>query len=421
MLDSESLTRTGDVIGTAAYMAPEQAQGLPAGTAADLFSIALVLYEALSGVNPLRTVSGNRHGRGGTCLPALRRQRRELPRELGQAIDLALRPRAMERGTLAELRTALVSAVGSVGDEPGVVDASVPERTLTRPGGAEGPGVQAPIAPKGAGRREPRAASATPWPRRALAALATAALTTWLARRVPGAAPLPAPLLACLAAALVAALPRLGWLIATAALAGSLVAHSRPGGALLILVGGLVPAALAPGDGPIWPLAVAAPALNLVGLATAWPALAGFAGTARRRAVLAATGWLWLALTHPAQGQGLSSVTTLHDAIEHVIRPLVTIGTPATCAVWAAAALVLPVVRIRRSPELEYIRTAAWATALALATIATQSLGGGPSLSLGTALLGAYLGGLVAIVTRRIEGRIKTHRNGERLGPERVA
>ena len=65
----DSLTLTGDVIGTAAYMAPEQAQGLPAGAAADLFSLALVLYEALSGTNPLRTaVTGGRHTRAGDAI-----------------------------------------------------------------------------------------------------------------------------------------------------------------------------------------------------------------------------------------------------------------------------------------------------------------------------------------------------------------
>ena len=48
------LTRTGDVLGTFAYMAPEQSDGGQVGEAADLYSLALVLYEALSGINPVR-------------------------------------------------------------------------------------------------------------------------------------------------------------------------------------------------------------------------------------------------------------------------------------------------------------------------------------------------------------------------------
>ena len=129
VLGGDTLTRTGDVIGTEAYMAPEQAQGLPAGEAADLFSLALVLYEALSGTNPLRGVAPRRRA---AHLPPLRRQRRDLPRELGRTIDLALRPRPNERGRLEELRAALVASIPRVADEPGVVADPSPTRTHTR-------------------------------------------------------------------------------------------------------------------------------------------------------------------------------------------------------------------------------------------------------------------------------------------------
>ncbi|MSV45678.1 MAG: protein kinase, partial [Actinobacteria bacterium] len=47
----DALTRTGDVVGTLAYMAPEQADGSPVSGQSDLYSLALVLYEAFSGVN----------------------------------------------------------------------------------------------------------------------------------------------------------------------------------------------------------------------------------------------------------------------------------------------------------------------------------------------------------------------------------
>src|SRR5205085_6575608 len=106
VIGGDSLTRTGDVIGTAAYMAPEQAEGRPAAESADLYSLALVLYEALAGVNPVRTnTAAQRARRLGAHLPPLRRQRRDLPPGLAQGIDLALRPRPRERGSLEELRT----------------------------------------------------------------------------------------------------------------------------------------------------------------------------------------------------------------------------------------------------------------------------------------------------------------------------
>ena len=111
VLGGDALTLTGDVLGTLAYMAPEQAEGLEAGEPADLYSLALVVYEALSGVNPVAHVRGGRPSRRlGLYLPPLRRQRRDLPRDLAAAIDLALRPRPRERGTVAELRRALVRA-----------------------------------------------------------------------------------------------------------------------------------------------------------------------------------------------------------------------------------------------------------------------------------------------------------------------
>jgi serine/threonine-protein kinase len=45
---ASEITQTGSVMGTAQYLSPEQAQGLEVTSASDLYSIGVILYEALT-------------------------------------------------------------------------------------------------------------------------------------------------------------------------------------------------------------------------------------------------------------------------------------------------------------------------------------------------------------------------------------
>src|SRR5436190_17196507 len=125
----EPLTRTGDVVGTLAYMAPEQAEGLRVTWEADIYSLALSLYEAWTGVNPVRKRGPAATARQlGKPITSLGRERRDLPPELVTAIDLALDPRPERRPGPEELAAVLRGATRELSDEGALEEEELHER-----------------------------------------------------------------------------------------------------------------------------------------------------------------------------------------------------------------------------------------------------------------------------------------------------
>jgi eukaryotic-like serine/threonine-protein kinase len=76
------VTALGRVLGTMAYMAPEQARGLPVDQRADIFALGIVLHELLSGERPFR---------GETCTDTIAAILKENPAPLPISVPAALR------------------------------------------------------------------------------------------------------------------------------------------------------------------------------------------------------------------------------------------------------------------------------------------------------------------------------------------
>jgi hypothetical protein len=199
-------------------------------------------------------------------------------------------------------------------------------------------------------------------------------------------------------------------------------------GTALVLGVALVPVPLLlPRAGVLWSLPAAAPALGALGLAGAFPALAGQAATPLRRAAVGALGLLWLTLAEALTGTrllaGPAPSTAAHAtwedsatrALNDAIVPIVSSGTLALAGVWALAAVVLPWVVRGRSAAIDLAAAVAWAAALATATEAMLgAITAGSSLPSARGLVvGAVVAALGAVALRA--GRRAARPSGPRI------
>jgi eukaryotic-like serine/threonine-protein kinase len=108
MQEAETLTAQGDVPGTLAYIAPERLAGAGTTEAADIWSVGVMLWEALAGQHPfwrsslLETARAIEAGP-----PGLETMRPDLPRPIVSAVNRALELDPARRPSAAALATAL--------------------------------------------------------------------------------------------------------------------------------------------------------------------------------------------------------------------------------------------------------------------------------------------------------------------------
>ena len=175
--DESSITQVGSVLGTAAYLAPEQAAGEEAGPAADLYGLGVVAYQLLSGRLPYEAQS---------LTELALKQQREVPQPLHQldpaipgalsvAVEraLALNPKQRYGGSADTMRTAVLDGARGIGPDEDATQVvggwdddrhdGLRRRARNRAAGRPARAARAPRAPRrrppppAAGRESPRA------------------------------------------------------------------------------------------------------------------------------------------------------------------------------------------------------------------------------------------------------------------------
>ena len=131
-----TITATGQMVGTANYMAPEQIEGGAVDGRTDLYSLGCVLYECLTGSAPFsgRSAPAILYGHLHERAPAPSSLRPGLPRGVDEVIDRALRKAPEERYPSGrelsqDLRAALT---GSSATLPAVTAVAAAERIADR-------------------------------------------------------------------------------------------------------------------------------------------------------------------------------------------------------------------------------------------------------------------------------------------------
>jgi eukaryotic-like serine/threonine-protein kinase len=134
--EHSDMTKVGSVLGTAAYLSPEQARGEPAGPASDLYALGVVSYQLLAGRLPYEAASLTDLARQQDTVepPPLHEVDSEIPRALSLVVARALAREPGERfADAASMERALAGALRGVAPpEPTAATRALDETEATR-------------------------------------------------------------------------------------------------------------------------------------------------------------------------------------------------------------------------------------------------------------------------------------------------
>ncbi|MFN8123559.1 MAG: serine/threonine-protein kinase [Thermoleophilia bacterium] len=382
LVDERGLTRVGSMVGTVAYMAPEQARAEPVSPATDVYAASLVLYEMLTGRNPLNHRSPAEAARRAAAaeIPPLAEARPDLPPRVVAIVERGLQPDPAMRSPAADMARAMRDAA----------------LRLT------------PAARRGAAVRRlaPVLAPAALW-----AMLAALAVHAW-----SSAGPVETMAAALAAGGAVARWPRVGAAVMVVA-AAVLLGGTSAGAGLLLAVAGMVTLL----TGLRWPRLLGVPALAAVAASVGLlpVALAGVAALrtwpqriwAASCGIGLALGWqLWAGGSRVLLGPSPSRAGSVAlDGEGNLFRVLdVLTAELGPWVAWQAAAMLaaaLAAVLIARAPAgpPAAVVAGAWSAALLVAgSVASPS----PAEAVGAVLPGALLVVLWAWRPWRTLGRL---------------
>ncbi|MFJ8821754.1 serine/threonine-protein kinase [Streptomyces sp. NPDC102467] len=167
-----TITRTGEIVGSVDYLAPERVRGSEPGPASDLWGLGATLYTAIEGISPFRRTSPI------STMQAVIEEEPEVPEyagALGPVIAALLRKEPADRPSADEAEVMLAEA--AEGRRSGAAQAYVPTRVdvvapAPAPTPVPGPETATTVSPPAPARTPVPAAARRRWPRVLLAVAA---------------------------------------------------------------------------------------------------------------------------------------------------------------------------------------------------------------------------------------------------------